>query len=130
MITGRPPKFETPEELEIKIEEFFNHCEKIEDIPDVEGLAVFLDTTRKTLLDYEKKEEFSYTIKRCKDKIFYKKKQLAFKGKLNPTVFIFDAKNNHEYTDKQEYDHTTGGEKINIPPIIWANGNTGGQDQS
>jgi hypothetical protein len=128
MVTGRPPKFETPEDLENQIELFFDYCEEVDEVPDVEGLAVYLDTTRKTLWEYEKKDEFSNTIKRCKDKIFHKKKQLAFKGKINPTVFIFDAKNNHEYTDKQELDHTSQGEKINIPPIIWANGNTSGQD--
>jgi hypothetical protein len=128
MITGRPPKFETPEELETKIEEFFEYCIEEKEIPDVEGLAVFLDTTRKTLFEYEKKPDFSNTVKRAKEKIFHKKKQLAFQGKMNATVFIFDAKNNHEYTDKQELDHTSGGEKINIPPIIWANGTTGGQD--
>jgi hypothetical protein len=34
----------------------------------------------------------------------------------------------NKWRDKHEVDHTTQGEKINIPPIIWANGNTSGQD--
>ena len=106
-ILWRPLKY-TSEELEKKIEEYFIKItdEQNDEIPDVEWLALYLDTTRKTLLDYEKKEEFSYTIKRAKDRIFFYKKQLAFKWKMNPTIFIFDSKNNHDYTDKTEIDQT------------------------
>ena len=100
---GRPLKY-TLQELEEQIEEYFTkvNSEGSDEIPDIEWLAFHLDTTRKTLLDYENKDEFSYTIKRAKDKIFYYKKQLAFKWKMNPTIFIFDSKNNHDYTDKTE----------------------------
>lgn len=103
---GRPKKFTAVEELQQKIDNFFVDCEEKEDIPDIEGLAYYLNTTRKTLFEYEKQEEFSNTIKRTKDKIFYFKKQLAFKGKINPAVFIFDAKNNHDYRDKMEVEST------------------------
>lgn len=103
----RPLKY-TLGELENKIEEYFIKVtdKESDEVPDVEWLAFHLDTTRKTLLDYENKEEFGYTIKRAKDKIFFYKKQLAFKWKMNPTVFIFDSKNNHDYTDKTEVDQT------------------------
>ena len=30
------------------------------------------------------------------------KKQLALKGQIPPAIFIFDAKNNSDYTDKIE----------------------------
>lgn len=111
---GRPMKFQSVEELQSSIDAYFSFVAGSEDeIPDIEGLAFFLDTTRKTLLDYEQMPEFSYTIKKAKDAIFYKKKQLAFKGKIHPTVFIFDSKNNHGYTDKQEIEHS-GGTQIRV----------------
>ena len=109
---GRPPKFESIEDFNKQDDGFFDWCDDNKFVPDIEGLAVYLDTSRKVILDYEKKDEFSYTIKKIKDKIFFYKKQLAFKGKLNATVFIFDAKNNHEYADKQEIEHS--GTSINI----------------
>lgn len=108
---GRPLRF-TLKELEEKIEDYFKKVTQLwpdglfVEIPDIEWLAYHLDTTRKTILDYENKEEFGYTIKRAKDRIYFYKKQLAFKWKLNPTVFIFDSKNNHDYVDKVETENT------------------------
>ena len=115
MPVGRPPKWETVEEVEKLIQGYFEHLKETPDeVPDVEGLAYYMDTTRKTILDYENKEEFSYTIKKAKDKIFYFKKQAAFKGKIHPTIFIFDSKNNHGYTDKQEIESTNKNLNIEV----------------
>jgi hypothetical protein len=49
----------------------------------------------------------STVIKKAKNKIFAYKKQGAFKGKYNPAVFIFDAKNNHGYKEKLETENKT-----------------------
>ena len=35
-------------------------------IPTISGLAVALDTSRRTLVNYEEKEEFFHTIKEAK----------------------------------------------------------------
>lgn len=114
MPVGRPPKFDSPEQLEDMFEQwkasFADGTNS--DIPDVEGLCVHLDTARQTLFDYEKKPEYSDTIKRLKDWIHYKKKQLAMNGKIPPAIYIFDAKNNAGYVDKQEVDQKTSGEVI------------------
>ena len=72
---GRPLKLKTPEDLEKRIEAYFNYCdsrtrikhlatkdgihEVVEQWPrpyTIEGLAVFLDTNRQTLLNYNEKE--------------------------------------------------------------------------
>lgn len=107
---GRPLKFDSVEELEFKINGYFDDCDKEEDsrvwshdeiVTDgkksvcclcrrperskgcmliegtlkkrrpytVTGLAVWLDTSRQTLLDYEVRPEFLDTIKRGKQKI-------------------------------------------------------------
>lgn len=85
---GRPPVFESKEELEKKIEEFFKSCEgtvledevgkpvldkygnviKIDEHPEtVTGLALALGfKSRQSLIDYQGKAEFSDTITRAK----------------------------------------------------------------
>lgn len=63
---GRPLKFETVEELEIKIESYFNSedCDYT-----ITGLALFLETDRATLMNYERRDEFFNTLKKAKLKI-------------------------------------------------------------
>ena len=65
--TGRPPFFETPDDLEIKIDEYFVSCENNKKPCTVAGLAHFLGfVSKQSLYDYEKKEGFSYLITRAK----------------------------------------------------------------
>jgi hypothetical protein len=101
---GRPPKFESPDQLYEMFLEWKAEVTKEgnDEIPDVEGLCIYLDTARQTLFDYERKPEYSDTIKRIKDWIIYKKKQLAMRGKIPPAIYIFDAKNNAGYVDRTE----------------------------
>lgn len=116
MPAGRPPKFESPDQLQSMFEEWkATFTKESDEIPDVEGLCIYLDTARQTLFDYERKEEYSDTIKRIKDWIIYKKKQLAMKGKIPPAIYIFDAKNNAGYSDRTELDHTTNGKDLPTP---------------
>lgn len=100
---GRPKKY-TPQSMQAKIEQYFPHCKEQDEIPDVEGLCVYLEICRDTLLDYQRQPDFSDTIKKAKTKIFAEKKQLAMRGKMNSAVWIFDAKNNHGYVEKIEND--------------------------
>lgn len=109
--TGRPPKFSSPEELQGLFESWkltFN--EKTDEIPDVEGFCDYVDAYRDIISEYEKKESFSDTIKRIKNWIYYKKKQLAMQNKMNATIFIFDAKNNAGYVDRTEQDLNHSGD--------------------
>lgn len=110
---GAPPKFLTVEPLLEKFyawrEEFQPGGTLVNEIPDVEGFCYYIDSYRDLLSEYEKKEEFSDAIKRIKNWIYYRKKQLAMTGKMPAPLFIFDAKNNAGYTDKTEVDqHITG----------------------
>lgn len=82
---GRPPHFETPEELQKEIDKYLKNCpdkkvivtkkgDKIEiPTPTISGLCYFLGfESRQSFYDYEKKDEdsenmgFSYTIKRAR----------------------------------------------------------------
>lgn len=111
---GRPPKFQTPQDLEDRFEEWQKELQLggslFGEIPDIEGFCSYIDSYRDLLSEYESKAEFSDTIKRIKNWMYYRKKQLAFSGRMNATVYIFDAKNNHGYVDKQEIDNNHMGE--------------------
>lgn len=72
--------------------------------PDIEGLALFLGTTRKSLLDYSKRSpEWESAINLAKTVIFTAKKQLADNYKIPPVLQIFDACNNFGYINSSEY---------------------------
>lgn len=64
---GRPLKFETLESLTVKADEYFEVTK--EDEWTITGLALALDTSRETLMDYEHKDMFSDAIKKYKLKV-------------------------------------------------------------
>lgn len=109
---GRPPKFTNPEELWDRFVEYKTLIEESGEIPDVEGFCNHIDSYRDLFSEYEKKELFSDTIKRIKNWLYYKKKQLAMQNKMPAAIFIFDAKNNFGYVEKQEIDQHLSGEVI------------------
>ena len=109
-------KFNDPEQLKKDIEEFFIECKEENRVPTITGLAVKLDTTRRTLLDYENqivktlddniKKEISHTIKKAKARIESEYEQaLMDRGKT--TGAIFTLKNNYGWQDKQEIIQTS-----------------------
>ena len=83
-----------------------------DEIPDIEGFCDFIGAWRDLLCEYEKMSEYTDAVKKIKNWIFKNKKQLALRNKMNPAIFIFDAKNNSGYVDKTEQDITTAGEKL------------------
>jgi hypothetical protein len=130
---GRPLKFKTVEELEQKIQAYFDSCfeDSWEDVEKrdedgeimytldgkkeydhikirknirpltITGLALALDTSRETLLDYEDKEDYSDTIKKAKDIIHNFVEEKLFSG--NVAGPIFNLINNWKrWSNKQE----------------------------
>jgi hypothetical protein len=108
---ARPLKFQTVEELDEKILSYWHHCVKEQRPLTVTGLALWLDTTRETLLDYEERDEFSDSIKRAKLTIQNYVEEYLFTGK-NIAGAIFNLVNNYGWTNKSQTDVTSGGEKI------------------
>ena len=99
---GRPLKFQTVEELQTKINAYFENCDNSGEFYTMSGLACFLETDRALLCRYENKDEFYNTIKNAKRKIEAQFEQRALSGVYNPTIAIFLMKNNFNYVDKQE----------------------------
>ena len=94
---GRPLKFQSVEELESKIDAYFNKT-PIEDWT-ITGLAIALDTFRSTLCDYEDKDEYYYTIKKAKQAVEHSYEIDLKKHGRTGTIF---ALKNFDWKDKQE----------------------------
>lgn len=78
----------------------------------ITGLAIYLNTSRETLINYEGKDEYFDTIKKAKDYCHNYVEDGILNGKINPAAGIFNLKNNYGWKDKTETDLTTQGEKI------------------
>lgn len=61
--------------------------------------------------------EISDTIKRIDDILESRVNTAGLKGKANPTMVIFNLKNNYNWKDKNETDITSGGKPIPIIPL-------------
>lgn len=102
MARGRPLKFKSVKELQKKIDEYFAMCDEKGKPYTVSGLAYYLDTSRRTLLDYEEKnDEFSHTIKRAKQRIEAFVEESLWTPKIANGV-AFNLKNNFGWKDKTE----------------------------
>lgn len=108
-MAGRPLKFENVAALEQAIEKYFQETASKSYVDNdgiwhhepltITGLALALDTTRKTLMEYEERDEFSNTIKRAKTVVEnYAEKRLFGNS---PTGAIFALKN-YGWKDKSE----------------------------
>lgn len=157
MPAGRPLKFKTVEELEEKMNAYFDECDREEDTREwmhgeeveidgkghckecegivwyekfnkptrgcilmngelklkerysITGLALALDTTRQTLVNYEAKDEFIDAIKKAKLRVENQYEIALQKSGKSGDIF---ALKNFDWKDKSETDITSKGEKI------------------
>ena len=103
MGTGRPFYFKSEEELESKINEYWDYCELNERPKTYSGLAYYLGVTRQTLFNYGNREKYAHIIERAKACIeMDTEERLQIAGQ--PTAgIIFSLKNNFEgWSDKHE----------------------------
>lgn len=104
---GRPLKFKTVEELQSKINTYFEQTPKEE--WTITGLALALDTYRQTLINYEERDEYLDTIKKAKQMVEHSYEIDLKKSGRTGTIF---ALKNFDWKDKQETDITTDGKAI------------------
>ena len=96
-------KFNSPQEIEKLADEYFKMCDEKGKPYTITGLALALDTDRRTLLNYEEKDDFFPTIKKVKQKVENYAEEKLFNGS-NTAGVIFNLKNNYGWVDKQEVD--------------------------
>jgi hypothetical protein len=111
---GRPPIFETPEQMEAAIEDYFNPIANAGDPVNekreprakvtIAGLAYHLGfESRQSFYDYEEKPEFSYIIKKARLRV-----EMSYEERLSEsacTGAIFALKN-MGWKDKTETEHS------------------------
>lgn len=97
MSVGRPLKFETVEKLQEKVDDYFNVTPK--DEWTWTGLAIHLDTSRQTLVEYKERPEFADSIKKGLDKVANGYEIDLKKHGRSGTIF---ALKNFDWKDKTE----------------------------
>lgn len=127
---GRPPLFESPEQLQEKIDQYFiegvttktvvigkapnNYTIQVE-VPTITGLAYYIGfESRQSFYDYENKPEFTYTIKKVRLFIEQHYEEMLQTGNTVGAIF---ALKNFGWKDRQEIDQKTehsGGIEIKI----------------
>lgn len=152
-VGGRPIKYETPEEFNEKVEQYFEYVQgeyhwecqtneegKEEDVkvwdrmPEaitITGLCLFMGfESRQSFYDYEKREGFSYSIKRARLRVENHYESTAQYAKT-PTFQIFALKN-LGWSDKQEIDHSSTDGSMSTKPtkIVFTKGSKGGDGDS
>ncbi len=95
---GRPPKYNSPEEMQEKIDLYFSTLD--EEKPTVLGLCIALDLTRQGLLEYADKPLYSDTVKKAKMKVELALEQHLYTGQV--AGVIFNLKNNFGWKDQVE----------------------------
>lgn len=128
---GRPKAFNTPEELETLLNEYFDWCDEQKEINydkkgnpiiirkpyTISGICVYLDISKETWCEYSKKAGFSESCKRAKAKVENYVEEGSMNGKLNVVGAIFNLKNNFGWVDRQEVVNTTQPEKLSIEEL-------------
>ena len=100
---GRPPHYETPEDMQSKIDEYFNtegeRC-------TITGLALHMGfESRQSFYDNEKNSNFSYILKRARLRIENKYENLLISDKVTGPIF---ALKQFGWTDRTEVKHEGG----------------------
>lgn len=137
--SGREKDFDSPGELEIFIDEYFEWCDSHPinvwhsqldkstgspvSVPTqrpytVEGLALHLGITRQTLLNYQKRDgydEFFDVIVRAKQRITQQRIELGSVGVLKENFVKFLLVNNDDYVDRSEQKNTNHNTNLNAP---------------
>lgn len=105
-IGGRPPRFKSPEELELLIQDYLKKCEETGEPILVVGFCNYAKIPKSTLFDYKKKDVFSDSLEMLTQNAEECLIKNALLGNYNSSMAQFLAKNNHNYTDKQEIEHS------------------------
>lgn len=116
-MVGRPPKYKTVEELQLVIDKYWEDLRLglPPAIPTVTGLALALNMSRRCLVEYGEKEEFSNTIKKAKQKVEVFNESKLISGNSVAGV-IFNLKNNFNWKDKTEQEVSSTIKTVYIDP--------------
>jgi DNA-packaging protein gp3 len=106
-VMGRPSLLDNKKELIARIMEYIdNHTEHEDLVPSVEGLAYFLDVSRKTIYNWSNSDD---DILHTLDRLNAKQSKMLISGGLSNAMNSTISKlmlANHGYSEKQEVQHS------------------------
>lgn len=109
-IGGRPPKFETPEELEKAVDEYIANTPIAQ--VTVTGLCMWLGfTSRQSLHDYKKRDGFSYPIEKAMIAVENSYELTLRSASVAGSIF---ALKNMGWKDKTETEHSG---ELKVTPV-------------
>lgn len=101
---GRPLKFESPEQIQVLIDEYFDQCDEKEEPYTITGIALALNCDRETLTNYTKRDEFFDTIKIAKLRVENYLEKCLYRP-AGVTGLIFNLKVNFHWPDSFDLKH-------------------------
>jgi hypothetical protein len=104
--TGRPPIFETPEQMQEAIDAYHADCIQRQVPLTMSGLAIALGMSRQALIQYEGRDGFSDTVKQARAKVERQLEEGLLTRERQVAGHIFNLKNNFGWKDVQEVEHT------------------------
>ena len=131
---GRPRKYSSPEEMQELIDKYFIDCKEHKELVDgkevskplpltMSGLAVALGMDRRSLVNYNNRDEFFPTLKKARDIVEADMECRLLQGNGSPIGYIFALKNNYAWVDKQEIE-TTSRVTLSVPDDVEDTGDT------
>lgn len=125
-VGGRPPMFETPEDFQKKVDEYFVSVK--EDVTTITGLALYLGfESRQSFYDYEKKEGFTYIVKNARMKVENAYEKKLFTQTCTGAIF---ALKNMGWDDRQSIKHEGLIPVMSLDPLADDKSNNGPQKDS
>lgn len=100
MPAGRPIKY-TPLMLQKKFADYIKDCTHNGLFANITGFCLFIDMNVDTYYEYNKREEFTESIKKIDEMLLNVTVQKACEAR-NPAFLIFYMKNKFKWTDRQE----------------------------
>lgn len=96
---GLPAKYNSPEEMQIAIDAYFDTCDRDKKPYTISGLCNSLGIVRQTLLNYKEKKEYEHTVIMAKARCEQYAEEMLFTGK-NVAGAIFVLKNHYGWRDE------------------------------
>lgn len=114
---GRPLAYPGHDEFQAAVEAYFVDCEARGTPYTMAGLAYALDIDRKTLLAYQHRDErFLHTVKRARRRIEKQLEEQLLTREKQVAGHIFNLKNNFDWRDVQEIEHTHTITRFGVAP--------------
>lgn len=105
----KQPRVKSDDELQDRLNQYFQHCADTGQIPTVEEMALYIGYCRTAMWDLEtgRRKGFSDStadiIKKAKEFLATFDAKLVVSGKMNFLAYCFRAKNFYGMSDKSEY---------------------------